>query len=39
MQLPGHGAKTTHWQLSGALPGLGVTPVSPLQSHLQTALI
>lgn len=24
---------------AGGLPGLGVIPVSPLQSHLQTALI
>lgn len=39
MQLPGHRAKTIHWQLHGASPGLGVIPVSPLQPHLQTALI
>lgn len=39
MQLPGHRAKTTHWQLYGASPGLGFTPVNHLQSHLQTALI
>lgn len=39
MQLPGHGAKTTHRQLYGVSPGLGVIPVSLLQPHLQTAVI